>query len=176
MGTASQTPMDAEASQQKRHTSMSVLVALSSVASVKDIDYPAGTSGTALISIYTTLTAANFNIVLATENGNNPEFSCEDDKSEAWMREHKQLYSRPLPIEEANEQDFDALFLPSALGAIQDMANNESLGTLVQAFLTRKSNILPCTACVACEEFAALCRADWCNWLWCSWSLWSHGC
>jgi len=94
--------MEAEASQQKRHTSMSVLVALSSVASVKDIDYPAGTSGTALISIYTTLTAANFNIVLATENGNNPEFSCEDDKSEAWMREHKQLYSRPLPIEEAN--------------------------------------------------------------------------
>lgn len=147
----------------ERHpASMSVLVVLTSATSVNHIDFPAGTSANGFIQIYTTLTAANFHVVLVTPNGAPPEFYCEDDKGEAWMREHKQLYSRPQRIEDVTETNFDAIFLPSALGAIQDLADHEILGALVQAFLTRKKPIGAVGYGVAglCTAMAA--ESEWC--------------
>ena len=108
--------MEAAEHDEMHPASMSVLVVLTSATSVNHIDYPgscsrcccvvtlllyaAGTSANGFIQIYTTLTAANFHVVLVTPNGATPEFYCEDDKGEAWMREHKQLYSRPLRLED----------------------------------------------------------------------------
>ncbi len=100
-----------------------VLVVLSASQSLADIDYPVGTSAACFITTCTLLTNNHVKMVIATPGGLSPEFSCEDEKSESWIREHKHLFAAPVDVVAAKEADYAGLVLPSALGARKYLVN-----------------------------------------------------
>ena len=72
-------------------------------------------------------------VVVATPDGKEPSFDCETEEEEAWISEHRELTSSPSNLARVKSESWDAVCIPSSIGATVDLGTSEDLGALVAA-------------------------------------------
>lgn len=82
-----------------------------------------------------TLTHSAFNVVIATPGGKPVEFSQIDDNSKRWLNEFKSKpFSVPSKLEDIEPLRYSALLIPSGLGCLYDLVNNNDLKKIIEVF------------------------------------------
>ena len=91
-------------------------------------------SAYSFIQAYGLLTRAHIDVCVATPNGKSPKFHCEEEEEETWIEQHKNILAEPKKLAEVVSAEWDALCIPSSIGAVVDLGTNDRLGTLVSGF------------------------------------------
>ena len=99
-----------------------------------------GVNAQSFIQSYT-LTTSAFNVFLATPGGASIKFVGVDDKNRQWVTDFYSKAVSPEKLEEIDEFKFAAMVIPSATGAVFDLASNQHLGTILNSFVREKKPI-----------------------------------
>ena len=100
-----------------------------------------------------TLTHQAFNVHIVTPGGKAIEFVKVDDNGRRWLNEFKSKpFSVPGKLEEVEALHYSAVLIPSGLGSLYDLAENEDLGQIINLFIEDKKPI-----CAIGYGVAALC-------------------
>ncbi|XP_032815981.1 glutamine amidotransferase-like class 1 domain-containing protein 1 [Petromyzon marinus] len=113
-----------------------------------------GVSAQSFVQSYTLCSSA-FTLHIATPGGKLPEFVHQDEASLRWLQDFcTKPQSTPLRLESVDGARYNALFLPSSLGALSDLAHSGYLAQILQHFVAEKKPI-----CAVGHGVAGLCCA-----------------
>ena len=98
-------------------------------------------SAYSFVQAYGLLSRAHVQVVVATPGGKQPVFQCESVEEEQWIEQNKDVVASPADLAIVKADDFDALCIPSSIGAVMDLGTSDVLGTLVQACVAAKKPI-----------------------------------
>lgn len=105
---------------------------------------PSGVSANSFIQTYATLTSAGLSVTIATPTGASPSLTVspgDDPAIQTWLNAHKGITSTPAKLEALVAQDFRSIVIPSAPGALTDLATSSALGQLLKDSLELGSPI-----------------------------------
>uniref|UniRef100_A0A8C4NA77 Glutamine amidotransferase-like class 1 domain-containing protein 1 n=1 Tax=Eptatretus burgeri TaxID=7764 RepID=A0A8C4NA77_EPTBU len=92
---------------------------------------------------------------IATPGGKQPEYVDQDEASFRWLQDFRtKPFSTPLCLETIDGSRYDALLLPSAQGAMIDLASSQSLARIIRHFVSEQKPL-----CAVSHGVAALCCA-----------------
>lgn len=69
-----------------------------------------------------------------------PKFHCESDEEQAWLDQHRETLVFG-DLAEQTHLEWDALVVPSGVGASLDLSSSDKLGALVAAFASAKKPV-----------------------------------
>jgi len=115
------------------------LVLVSGEGYVEVASFQGSVSAYSFIQAHSLLTRAHVEVVAASVGGKTPKFHCETDEEQAWLDQHKDLAF--VDAAEANGAEYDALCVPSGVGAVTDLSTNDRVGALVSAFAVAKKPV-----------------------------------
>jgi len=100
-----------------------------------------------------TLTHQAFNVHIVTPGGKPIDYVKVDDNSRRWLNEFKSKpFSVPSKLEDVEALRYSAILIPSGLGSLQDLAENEDLAKIINSFIEENKPI-----CAIGYGVAALC-------------------
>lgn len=101
------------------------------------------------------LASSNFNIQLASPGGRNVDYTQQDESNRRWFNEFRsKATSTPIALDTVDAGRYSALLLPSAPGALHDLATDKDLAQLLSQFVSEKKGI-----CAVGMGVAGLCAA-----------------
>ncbi|CAH3040041.1 glutamine amidotransferase-like class 1 domain-containing protein 1 [Pocillopora verrucosa] len=113
-----------------------------------------GVSAQSFIHAFT-LTHSVFNVQIATPQGQQIDFVKSDDNSRKWLNEFRtKPFSVPGKLENVDASRYGAVLIPSAPGALHDLAQDSELAKLLNTFVHEKKPI-----CAIGHGVAGLCSA-----------------
>ncbi|CAH3022389.1 unnamed protein product [Porites evermanni] len=128
-----------------------------------------GVSAQSFIHAFT-LTHSVFNVQIATPKGQQIDFVKSDENSRKWLNEFRtKPFSVPGKLEDVDASRYGAVLIPSAPGALYDLAQDNELAKLLNTFVQEKKPI-----CAVGHGVAGLCsarREDRKSWSFKSYSL-----
>ncbi|XP_062512582.1 glutamine amidotransferase-like class 1 domain-containing protein 1 [Corticium candelabrum] len=102
-----------------------------------------------------TLTSSAFNVQIATPEGQPIRYVRQDDGSRRWLNDFKgKPSSQPTRLESIDASVYSALLIPSAPGALRDLAKSQHLGWIINSFMTEEKCI-----CAVGGGVAGLCSS-----------------
>uniref|UniRef100_UPI00358ED65E glutamine amidotransferase-like class 1 domain-containing protein 1 isoform X1 n=2 Tax=Myxine glutinosa TaxID=7769 RepID=UPI00358ED65E len=115
---------------------------------------PGGVSAKCFVEAFT-LCAPACVMHVATPGGKQPEYVDQDEASFRWLQDFRtKPFSTPLCLETIDGSRYDALLLPSAQGAMTDLASSQSLAKIIRHFVSEQKPL-----CAVSHGVAALCCA-----------------
>ncbi|OWF50653.1 Parkinson disease 7 domain-containing protein 1-like [Mizuhopecten yessoensis] len=128
-----------------------------------------GVSAQSFIQAYN-LASSNFNIQLASPGGRNVEYTQQDESNRRWFNEFRsKASSTPIALDTVDAARYSALLLPSAPGALQDLATDKHLGQILSHFVNEKKGI--CAVGLGVAGLCAARKGDGRTWCFDSYSL-----
>ncbi len=128
------------------------LVLVSGEGYVEVASFQGSVSAYSFIQAHSLLTRAHVDVIAASPGGKTPKFHCETDEEQAWLDQHRDLVF--ADASEAIAGDYDALCVPSGVGAVVDLGGSDRVGALAAAFAAAKKPV-----CVVGFGVLALSRA-----------------
>eukprot|EP00128_Syssomonas_multiformis_P004638 Colp12_sorted_trinity150504_noHs@363 len=102
-----------------------------------------GVSAQSFIQSFT-LASSAFQVTLATAEGSAIEFAeaTTDASAKRWITDVKSKGAfKPLPFQQVDAKNYDAIVIPSGEGCLHDLANNPILGEILTVFVDEKKPI-----------------------------------